>query len=168
MTTLPALSAKADHLSARLDAWVLSRQSPWKPATTNRTTSTVSDDPDLTVQIEPNAVYRVSTFWAYLCAAGSVNLNIGWTTPAGVDGRWGGAFTLAEDSSPRHDSKTWAQMIHVLAAAGAEGAVFMTGTIWTTTSGGTLAVQWAQLASSASAVGLKLGSYLDVVRIGDN
>jgi hypothetical protein len=167
MTNLPSLSAKVDHQAGRLDSWVSSRQSAWKFGNTDRTTTTLSDDPDLQVQLNANTVYRVTSLWVYVCAADNVDLNIGFDVPSGSDGRWGGPYNRAEDSIVHFDGKTWGQTYHIHCGAANEGVAFVTGTLWTT-SAGTLAVFWGQLGASATPTTIKLGSYLDVTRIGDN
>lgn len=146
----------------------------WKTANTDRqSTTTFADDPDLTVTLDANATYRVEMF-LHFAALDVARFKTSWTVPSGAtgnrsavgpdqgtilsgtssggQGRWGvHAFTTSCTYGTR-DSATnqcFAQ----------EEATVVTS------SAGTLALQWAQATSNATATRLAAGSYMRVRRI---
>ncbi|MEV3857720.1 hypothetical protein AB0J38_25770 [Streptomyces sp. NPDC050095] len=146
----------------------------WKAANTDRAaTTTFADDPDLTVALEANATYHV-LFYLHYGALDAARLKTMWNTPAGSTGlksamgpdqgvilsgtssggtgRWGvHAFTTAVTYGTRDNNANQCAAIE-------EGTVF-------TTSAGTLALQWAQATSNATASRMGAGSTLTVRRL---
>ncbi|WP_267244344.1 hypothetical protein [Streptomyces sp. PR69] len=151
----------------------------YKPSNTDRaSTTTLADDPDLTVELEGNATYRVE-FWLHFAA---INLDGGspagrfktnWRVPSGAtflrgalgpdqgqslsgtaggQGRWGVHASGTDVTYGSRDSST-NQCIAI-----EDGIVF-------TSSAGTLALQWAQQVSYSGATRLGSGSYMKVRRI---
>ncbi|MFF2100996.1 hypothetical protein [Streptomyces sp. NPDC058202] len=153
----------------------------YKPANTDRSsTTTFADDPDLTCPLDATAVYRVE-FWLHYAAIDQVSTNpagrfktmwsvpAGWTgnrsavgadqgtvlsgTSSGGQGRWGvHNFSTACTYGDR-DSST-------------NQAVAMEEGIVTTTTAGSVTLQWAQAVSNAAPTRLAQGSTLCVTRIG--
>jgi hypothetical protein len=136
-------------------------------------TTTLANDTDLVATLEANATYQVQ-FYLHFAALDAARFKTAWATPSGASGsrsavgpdqaailsstssggqgRWGvHAFTTACTYGTR-DSAT-AQCFGL-----EEGVV-------TTTSAGTLAIQWAQATSNATATRLASGSYLIVRRL---
>lgn len=153
----------------------------YKAANTDRaSTTTFADDPDLTCPLDANAVYRVEftlhyasidqvsgspagrfkTMWnvpgtwvGNRSAVGPDQGTVLSGTSSGGQGRWGvHNFTTACTYGDRDSTVN-------LATALEEGTVF-------TTTAGTVALQWAQAVSNASASRLAQGSVLKVTRIG--
>ena len=153
----------------------------YKTVNTDRaSTTTVTDDPDLSCPLDANAVYRVEfrlNFAAIDLVSGSAagRFKTQWSVPSGASGfksavgpdqavilsgtssggtgRWGvHNFTTACTYGDRNDNT-------LLCVAIEEGTVF-------TTSAGTVALQWAQAVSNAAFTRLAQGSILRVTRIG--
>lgn len=146
----------------------------YKVGNTDRAaTTTLADDPDLTCTLEANAVYRVA-FYLHFAALDAARFKTAWTVPAGAtgnrsavgpdqaailsgtssggQGRWGvHAYTTACTYGNRNDA--------VLQCFALEESIL------TTSSAGTLALQWAQATSNATATRLAAGSYMSVKRL---
>ncbi|MFE7973014.1 hypothetical protein [Streptomyces shenzhenensis] len=147
----------------------------YKVTNTDRTsTTTFADDPDLTTTLEANAVYRVAFYlhYAAMAAAGFKTL---WTVPAGASGNRSAigpeqGVTLALTSG---SGGTGRLGVHAYATTVTYGtrdhatnqAWALEESIITTSSAGTLAVQWAQATSNATATRLAAGSSLVVRRL---
>ncbi|NED75284.1 hypothetical protein G3I51_23760 [Streptomyces sp. SID9944] len=146
----------------------------YKAGNTDRaSTTTFADDPDLTVQLEANAVYRAQFFLHY-AATNIARFKTMWTVPSGASGnrtavgpdqgqvlsgtssggtgRWGMHNFNTACTYGTRDSST------ALCSAVEEGVIF-------TTSAGTLAIQWAQSTADAAAARLGAGSSLSVRRL---
>lgn len=153
----------------------------YKPANTDRnSTTTFADDPDLACPLDANAVYRVE-FWLHYAAIDQVSSSpagrfksmwsvpAGWTgnrsavgadqgtvlssTSSGGQGRWGvHNFSTACTYGDRDSSTNQALALE-------EGIV-------TTTTAGSITLQWAQAVSNAANTRLAQGSTLCVTRIG--
>lgn len=146
----------------------------WKTANTDRAaTTTLADDPDLTVTLEANATYRV-IFRLFYAALDVARFKTAWTVPSGTtgnraavgpdqgvilsgtssggQGRWGvHNYTTACTYGTRDSAVN-------LCSAVEESIVV-------TTTSGTLAIQWAQVTSNATASRLGTGSSLHVKRL---
>lgn len=172
MATYPTILA-----GQRITAALLTSMQPvqlWKPSNTDRvSTTTVTDDPDLTVTLGANATYR-AIFYLHYAALDAARFKTQWTVPSGATGnrtavgpdqgvilsstssggtgRWGiHNYTTACTYGTRDSATSQCSAI--------EEAVL------TTTSGGTLAIQWAQATSNATATRLAAGSSLRVERL---
>ncbi|WP_381801229.1 hypothetical protein [Streptomyces niveus] len=141
-----------------------------KPAFTSRTaTTTLADDPDLTLTVGPGT-YLLDCFLAY-DGAQAADFKLGWTVPAGTTGSWwpGGADSgmTALASVPR-----WGALGDVGASTlpvGCQGAGIIlacrpVGTVVVTTAG-TFALAWAQQTTSTTATIVRGQSYLRMERI---
>jgi hypothetical protein len=149
-------------------------QTMWKTVNTDRAAATTfADDPDLTVALEANATYHVC-FYLHYAALDLARFKTMWTIPSGASGlrsaigpdqgvslsgtsaggtgRWGVHAVTTSVTYGTRDSAT------NQCAAIEEGVV-------TTTSAGTLALQWAQVTSNATATRLGAGSSLHLRRL---
>ena len=145
-----------------------------KAATLDRTSSTLLDDPDLTVQLDAGAVYKVE-FTLHYAATDTARFRTAWTVPSGTTGtrsavgadqgqilsvtssggtgRWGvHNFTTACIYGTRNDN--------TLQCYAQEESTLIT------TTAGTCALQWAQQTTNATASRLAQGSCMRVTRIG--
>jgi hypothetical protein len=145
----------------------------YKTANTDRTSSTLTDDPELTMQLDANAVYRVE-FHLLHAAVNTARFRTAWTVPAGAvgtrsalgpdqgvilsstssggQGRWGvHAYSTACIYGSRDDNTLLCYSIE-------------TSTV-ITSAAGTCALQWAQQTASATASRLAQGSFMQVTRI---
>jgi len=165
------------YAGQRITASLLTSSEPpqfWKNSNTDRaSTTTVTDDPDLTTTLEANATYRV-IFYLHYAATDTARFKTQWTVPSGATGnrtavgadqgvilsstssggtgRYGvHSYTTACTYGTRNDN--------TLLCSAVEEATL------TTSSAGTLAIQWAQATSSATATRLGAGSSLHVQRL---
>lgn len=171
MPTYPQLVA-----GQRITADLLTSMQPvnlWKAGTTNRSaTTTLVDDPDLTVPLVANAVYRVVVYLHY-AATNTAAFKTQWTVPSGATGN---RSAVGPDQGVTLGSSSGGQGrfgVHAFNTAVIYGTRNSTtlqcvaleeGTIFTT-SAGTLAIQWAQGTSDASVTSLSAGSSLHLQRL---
>lgn len=141
--------------------------------TTRASTTTLANDPDLTMTLDANAVFSVEMHLFY-AAVDAERMKTAWAAPSGAtgfrtcvgpdqgvilsagssggQGRWGvHNFNTASTYGTRNSTT-------LLCYALERGVV-------TTTSGGTLALQWAQGTSGTTGAVLSVGSYARVKRI---
>lgn len=148
----------------------------YKTANTDRSaTTTLTDDPDMTVQLAANAVYRVEMriYYATTTGTGAPLFKTAWDVPSGATGNRSAQGPGSNAVDPGADNIAVHSGVHAFATTvtygGRASAVnqcvaIETATI-TTTNAGTLALQWAQATSSATAVRVAAGSVLTAHRI---
>lgn len=150
----------------------------YKVGNTDRSaTTTLADDPDLTTTVEANAVYHV-TCYIHFAALDAAQIQTAWTVPAGATGNrsaFGAAFQLAggANTAVAADGGYHRSGCHGYATPVRYGSrnnsVFqclaLEESIVTTSSAGTLALQWAQAVSNAGATRVAAGSSLHVRRL---
>ncbi|MFK0140724.1 hypothetical protein [Streptomyces murinus] len=172
MATYPTI-----YSGQRITTALLTSMQPivaFKAANTDRTaTTTLADDPDLSVQIAANATYRV-IFYLHYAATDTGRFKTGWTVPSGTTGNRsavGPDQGVVLSSTSSGGTGRWG--IHNFVTACTYGTRNNSGnqcfameeaTIFTTTAG-TLAIQWAQATSDASVTRLAAGSSLHVQRL---
>lgn len=146
----------------------------YKPADTSRaSTTTFTSDPDLTLSLAANAVYRVEFFLHY-AAVDAGRLKTQWAVPAGATGVRSAVgpdqgVILSVTSSG--GAGRWG--VHAYSTTCIYGSrddvgnqcFAMEESVITTTSAGTCALQWAQATSNANATKVAAGSYLRVKRL---
>lgn len=172
MTQYPTIPAGSRITSGLLMSML--PQTMWKAVNTDRAaTTTFADDPDLTVLLEANATYH-ACFYIHFAALDVARVKTLWTVPSGASGlrsaigpdqgvtlsgasaggtgRWGvHAFATSVTYGTRDSATNQCAAIE-------EGVI-------TTTSAGTLALQWAQATSSATPARLGAGSSLHLRRL---
>jgi len=158
---------------SRITAGLLSSMMPleaYKAADLFRTTTTLADDPDLQMQLEGGATYRIQ-MWIYYSAVHVEQLKTAWNVPfgaSGLKGSWGAAPAVS-DGTPVGDGR-WG--IHgftttcVYGDRNSSNQVLARETGHVVTTGpGILALQWAQNASGSVGVRVAQGSYMTAKRI---
>ena len=141
-----------------------------KPGNTSRaSTTTIAADPHLTVAVVAGT-YRIDALLFY-DADSAADLKLGWTAPASTTGCW---WPGGSDSSNTTQAATtrWGALADIgtntLPVAGIGSGTIVTcrptGTAVVTTAG-TLALAWAQNASSATATVVRQYSWLQLRRI---
>jgi hypothetical protein len=112
-----------------------------KTGSTNRTATTVLDDPDIHINLDPNSTYDMSFDCSY---GGAVAMTFGWTVPAGVTGFRTEVYNLAGTGTGCYTS-TWG------AATTNAGAVTpgykASGYLVTAAAGGNFAFRWGSSTS---------------------
>jgi hypothetical protein len=154
----------------------------YKPASTSRTTTTRSNDPDLVYTgLTANAVYSVSSLLTFnTLTASGVGFAFGFTSWGTIGGRWSPIYRLSGDTALGSNGGpagcpdlAWTQycgaggQVNAGSTPGdnANHAVLIKGTLITGASPGTFALSWAQDTSNATALTLNLGSNIILQRI---
>lgn len=143
-------------------------------ATDRAATTTPTDDPDLTTTVEANSVYYVEMELWYAASTLSSGIRTAWTVPAGVTGNRSalGMASTVSDGTPAGVGR-WG--VHNYTTAVFYGdrqsstnliLARETSVVTTSTTPGTLALQWAQDTSDASSCRMGVGSLMRVTRLG--
>jgi len=137
--------------------------------TSRASTTTITADPHLATTVVPGT-YRIDAVLFY-DADSAADLKLGWTAPSGTTGIW---WPGGSDSSNTTQAATarWGAVTDIgtgtLPVAGIGSGTIVTcrpvGTAIVTTAG-TLALAWAQSASSATATVVRQNSWLSLRRI---
>jgi hypothetical protein len=145
----------------------------YKRSNTLRTaTTTVTDDPDLQIDLEANAVYYVEWFVHY-AAPGAEAIKTAWTVPSAATGlrsAWGVASGVAT-SDPSGDGRFGIHAFGTTCTYGTrsnatnQSMLIETGHV-ETTAAGLCAFQWAQNTSGLTGAQVCAGSYGRAKRIG--
>lgn len=165
------------YAGQRITATLLTSMEPiqlWKANNTDRaSTTTVTDDPDLAVTLEANATYRV-IFYLHYAAMNVARFKTQWTVPAGASGN---RTAVGADQGVILSSTSSGGQgrygVHTYTTACTYGTRDSTTSLCsaveeatlTTTTAGTLAIQWAQATADASVARLGAGSSLHVQRL---
>lgn len=144
-------------------------------ATSRASTTTLADDPDLTTTLDANATYLVEMIiHAVSAATGTPLIKTAWTTPSGATGNRTSFGPGSAATDTNSDNISVHAGVHAFTTALTYGRrstsdsvqISITETaIVTTTSSGTLAFQWAQATSSATASQVAAGSCMRVKRV---
>ncbi|MES9522474.1 hypothetical protein [Streptomyces capoamus] len=169
----------------RLTATLLRSMQPQtlrKPGDTARSaTTTQAADPHLQMDVVANGVYTISG-WVIYDAATAGDFVLGWSFPSGT-GTWvghGGGTTVTSATgaggTQQDASSTWGYNVRMEATAlnatrtygglgaGTQLTVLLSGTYRAGSTGGTLALTWAQSVSTATATTVYTDSWLSVQR----
>lgn len=141
-------------------------------ATSRTTTTTLADDPDLTTTLDANATYLVE-FFLHMVSPTGVLIKTAWTVPSGATGNRhviGVGSSATDANSDNISSRSGVHGFTTSVTYGTRGANTnqigaVETAIVTTTSSGTLAIQWAQVTSSATAAQMSAGACMRVKRV---
>jgi hypothetical protein len=134
----------------------------YKTGALARSTSTLSNDPDLTLTLAANAFYEVTCAINYAVTTGGFQW--AWTTPASVTGGLTAAFVLAGTGAGSFGF-TWAASTQAGNQSSPNGGINIQGNLATAGSGGTFALKWAN-GTGANSTTIGAGSYLSARRVG--
>lgn len=183
MTVRPTLTPATAGFPAS-DAWWLAQvynplnylygQLPieaYKAADLDRaSTTTFTSDPDLQCTLAANSVYRVE-FYLHFAALDAARFKTQWLVPASAGGnRSAVGPDQAQILSVTSSGGQGRYGVHAFSTActygtrdsGSSLCFGLEEGVVTTTTGGTLALQWAQATSNATATRLGAGSYMRV------
>ncbi|MFL1903074.1 hypothetical protein ACJWDR_28815 [Streptomyces tauricus] len=140
-------------------------------------TTTLTNDSELVATLEANALYHIQ-FFIHFAAIEAAQIQTQWAVPASATGvrsaasaAWtlaGGAATASAADGGYHRSGVHAYTTAVrygTRASASNQVVAQEESILTTVSAGTLALQWAQAVSNATATRVAAGSSLHVRRL---
>jgi hypothetical protein len=135
-------------------------------------TSTPNDDPDLQFDVAANAVYAIE-FYLHYAATSTPAFKTIWNVPVGASGNKGvqgpGSSATASDAnnismrSGVHGYTT--NIVYGTQNSGTAPCFAYEESLLTTSSAGTVALQWSQNTSNATATRLAAGSWARCLRI---
>jgi hypothetical protein len=172
MTTYPAI-AGGDDITADLLVSMLPMFAVKSSATTRTSTTTLADDPELTLTLAANAKYFVE-FFLYYGAINAEKFKTAWTVPSGVTGTratLGPGSTANQASMDNVSMRAGAHLYTTSATYGTRDdntgpcLAYETSIVITGASSGTLAVKWAQGTSGSTGTALFEGSFMRVTRL---
>ncbi len=150
----------------RLTATLLQSGQPnqaWKIASTARqNTTTRTADPDLSLAVEANALYKGEFMLIYSSTSATPGFNWAFTVPSGASGY----YTYSAGQTTTDTNITFP-----IASGGGpptvNGTLGLGGKFWldTSSTAGNLAIAWAQLSSNAAFVTLEAGSWMEFKRV---
>lgn len=122
-----------------------------KVSDTARTSDTNSDDPELQITVEANAVYTMTGTLFAIATNATTDINIAFTVPVGSDGSWSGVGLAVAAAGDTADARMVGQVFNggsrewgvTSASAAAPNVIHMDGTLITGSTAGTVAVSWA-------------------------
>lgn len=157
-------------VSSDVNTWFVPRAAV-KVSATSRANSTQSADPELTLPVDSSAIYHL-TVVLHFDGPTAGDIQVQWAAPAGT------AMTmvlmgLVATAALNTDDVTfgaptaspWAVAAGCL-GAGTNTALMLAGTVVTSSTAGTLALNWAQQTTNATPTILHVGSMMKLDRIG--
>jgi len=143
-------------------------------ATDRASTTTLADDPDLTTTLEANAVYYIEMELWYAATAASGGIKTQWTVPSGVTGnRSALGIGPSVSSGTPEGSGRWGVHNYTTSVSYGDRASSTslllareTSVVTTSSTAGTLALQWAQDVSDAASCRMGVGSLIRITRLG--
>lgn len=146
----------------------------YKPAITSRSaTTTLANDPDLTMTVAINATYRVEFWILGTSASATPNIKTAWTVPASTTGvkfavgptdTASGLVTRFNTNMRSTGHSFTTTCIYQLDGTGVE-AIHESAVITTAGTSGSVTLQWSQGTSNATASSVDAGSYMVVTRL---
>jgi hypothetical protein len=153
--------------SADVNSWFVPLAA-YKASDTSRTsTTTLANDPDLTLAVAANCVYTVDLYLDFDGdTTGTGDLKLGWAVPASTTMRYGAAY---DNTSPAASCGTTFTQASTISAATNGAGVLQSfsakGTIITSAAAGNVVLKWAQNTSNPTATIIHAQSYLTARRI---
>lgn len=130
--------------------------------------TTLQNDDDLVLALAASATYQIWGWVKYsqnLAISGTSGIVVGFTIPAGATWEWSSHGTAGTASATTYDTVlATGTGTRSLASNGATTMTFAPIGNLTTTSAGSLQMQWAQVSSSATPTTVYLGSWLQARR----
>jgi hypothetical protein len=154
--------------AALVNQWLASRAAVKGSNTSRSSTTTLADDPHLTLAVDANCIYVLELGLLYDGATAG-DLATGLTGPAGFSSSiiLAGLTPSAAGNSDDVMSATTGAAANVGAlGAGTLAGALIKGTVTTAGTAGNLTLQWAQVSSSGTATILHSGSWMTLDRIG--
>ncbi|MET9957027.1 hypothetical protein ABZ135_36505 [Streptomyces sp. NPDC006339] len=138
--------------------------------TTRASTTTMANDPDLTIGVVANGVYRLTGYIVYsqnLAASASSGIKIGWSGPALATMQWTSGGTDGPTSLTGQDvtSNSISQTRSLPSNLGTFMSAIPVGYLAVAGTAGSLSFQWAQVASNATGTIVRAGSWINLRRI---
>lgn len=129
--------------------------------TVNNSTTLQNDD-HLLVSVAANAVYDFKLAIHYNSGT-TPDLKVGWSVPSGTTMVWGGVIIDTAGAMTVAASLTQSS-VQAIGGTGAAAFILFTGTVVTSTTAGTLQMQWAQNTLTVADSKILAGSELTLIR----
>ena len=139
-----------------------------KPADTSRaSTTTLANDPDLTVSVDANKTYYVQVTIIYTAVSGSGDLKFAWTVPAGTvfSGTVMNDATTVNMGAYQAGGTLISQTQSFVGGGASILASAFSGVLAIGGSSGSFTLQWAQQTSNVTATVVKQGSHMFLRRV---
>lgn len=142
--------------------------------TTRASTTSKTDDPDLTASVVANAVYYVEFVLAAQSSSTTPNINTAWNVPSGTTGlkfahgptNNAATFVTRTDTNARVSAHGYTTGLdYIINGSGVSVAILEKSIVTTGANSGTIAMQWAQNTSNATGTVVEAGSYMYIRRI---
>lgn len=134
----------------------------YKAASTNRSSLSITIDPDLQLTLDSNAVYEIRCAIIYTSTQAC---RTGWTVPSGATGGYAASFNLAGTGAGSWGFTFSATNVDAAALGGSVNGILYLGQLTTAATSGTFGFKWGS-ASGPSSLTIGVGSYLVARRIG--
>jgi hypothetical protein len=143
-------------------------QAAYKTGTTTRaSTTTLANDPDLSIALAASSFYKVTAMLSYQAAATGVNFKWTFTLPAGSDSGIYGTTYIITTNTFSTEIRNWGDIpIGGTPSANIGYPVLIEGMVHTGGAAGNMTLQWAQNVSSASGTSLNAKSHLIAQQVG--
>lgn len=139
-----------------------------KTADTNRTSTTLTADPDLSVTLLPNAVYRLeATLFVGTTDQTNGDIALQWALPGSTAASWallGQPTTATSGTGSIVTQAVGGSQLSLGAITAADLAIISQGLIETDATGGTFALNWAR-SGTAGTVSLRARSHMSLTRV---
>ena len=134
----------------------------YKTSSTNRSSTSITIDPDLQLTLDASAVYEIRGGIIY---QSTVACRHAWTYPSGAAGGYASSFNLAGTGAGTWGYTFSATNIDAAALGASVNGITVLGFIQTSTTSGTFGFKWGS-ASGPASLTIGVGSYLVARRIG--
>lgn len=138
--------------------------------TSRNTTTTLADDPELSVPVLANAKYKMTGLLIYSAtSAAGGDLNVGWAVPASatilghVSGNAQTGTVVADDLNSSFSEST-VMSLGVINTAAPWTVALLTARVSIGATAGNIVLRWCQSTSSGINTVMRVGSFLDLER----
>lgn len=136
----------------------------YKTGSTNRSTTSVTADPDLALTVAASAVYDVTAVIVYSAVTGSTGLGWVFAVPSGASGFYGGVVNVSGVGFSDVGAQ-WTTAGVAGTPAATVQSIFISGTLVMSGTAGTFSFNWASN-TGGNTVQVQTGSKLLARRIG--
>jgi hypothetical protein len=137
----------------------------YKTSATSLSTTTLTNDPDLTVALAASATYEVRAMIGYTNASGSSAFHYTFTLPTGASGAYGGTYTKPGPLvGPWFNN--WTAVVDAAASDNLGHGLVLGGTVFMGVNAGSLQLQWCCTTASSGSLAVGIGSNLVARRVG--
>ena len=130
---------------------------------TRTSTTTLTSSSYITASLAINAVYKMHLWWPFTGPTANA-FKWGWTYPTGMTMRYGGVYYTGGFFG-RHYIQTDTNLVATTEGTSISGIIHFAGMVFMSSTAGSLTLQWAQSASSATAVTLFKGAFMHLERV---